>query len=81
MGLAMEFQRRMVGEDGILGQLGSNQVGINWTVLWRSSQRHWSKKPPAYPKDAPGLGVIGQERVLRPFAQIPLAARNASNSL
>ena len=60
----MELKGRVVGENGVRGQLGGDQVGVYRIGIWVGSRRDDREQPAPDPDQASPLRVVGKERFL-----------------
>ena len=74
----MELEGRVVGEDGVAGQPGGHQVGVDGGAVAGS---RGGIEPSAYPQQMTRPNVVGQQRVDRPWAPPPLELELTSEIL
>lgn len=67
----MKLQCRVVGDDGIVGQVGCDQVGIDLDLIRLDARRHGSVEAAADADEAPRRDVLREEVLTGKAAPAP----------
>jgi hypothetical protein len=65
MGFAVELERRVIGDHGVMGELRGDQVRIHGSLVGRDAARHGRVKTAPHARQTSGRKVLGEQIVGR----------------